>query len=1032
MTEASRSADPRGERKQATVMFADIVESTSMIASLDAEAAMARLKPVVDIMVRAVRRFDGTVLRTLGDGLMATFGAPLAQERHALRACQAALAMQEAIAGLPIPTPIRIGLHSGEIVAGAPEVGGSAEPEVHGVTLAIANRIEQQAEPGGICLSDECRALVEAYVETAPLGRRVLKGISEPAAVFRLVAMRPVVASDQFSGGDLTRLRGRVDELRRLGQALSDAKDGRGKAIGIVGSAGIGKSRLCHEFAEACRRQGIDVLEARAQVFGKATPLLPVIEMLRAFFGVAPFSAPMAARAKITEKLLSFGPAFSPDIPILAEFLGLPAPELAGAPLDPKAKNARLRDFFGRLVESMGQEACVILLEDLHWMDASSLDFITAMIEAVTGTKAVIVVNYRPDWPSPWRDMAQYGEMPLPELDDSQIHELTRDRVGGDPRLAGMIDRIAARSGGNPFFAEELVRALAQNGTLTGTICNYGLAPGAPDSPALPATLEAVISARIDLLAEPDKQLLQIGAVIGKAFPSVLLQALAPRGNFEAGAADRLCAAELIQASDTEHGPGFAFRHPLVQEVAYAMQLRSRRAKVHADVAKAIETLPWGISDEAASLLAHHWEAAGQPATAAKHLSRSAHWIARTNSTQAVADWKKIRRLLGDHPPDKDTDRLRAMASSRLLSLGYREGLGADEVRTYAEEALRYARATGDRTYEALTIGTYGRILSMSGAADDYVSLARQAVSLVEDAADKVGWIACNALLSQAYSHAGLYRDALGANDETITSIHQASRTDEGMAMLVRLNRKFGFDVNYWVRSGRVACLVHLGQFDEAGSYLNKVMQVDPGEVGPVEKASAHFCGVELAWHRGAAGTALWHADELAALAYQTGTPYLGPLTSMGRGLAALVARDFTGAADFFSEGVTTARRTRTGMEYEARLLAHLAQAYDLGGDFDRAALVAAESISLARRRSARLAELLAHCAAAHSNFCLATASLRSEGENHLDRARELLRVTGAAAYRPWIFRAEERSRVGGSRQDTPTRDRAPTVGGPS
>ena len=272
------AADVPGERKQATVLFADIAGSTARIAGMDAEGAMNFLHPIVTIMARAVHRFDGTVLRTLGDGLKAAFGVPHAREGHAVLACHAALAMRAAVAALPDAPMIRIGLHSGEVVSGKLYTGSTIEQDATGLTVHLASRIEQEAPPGEICLSRACQTLLGAYCDTEPLGARELKGIPDPIEIFRLVGLKPAVNSEHFRGAPLLPLRGRALELETLQHALLDTAPGSPRVIGVSGPPGVGKSRLCFEFGEWCRKRQIKVLEARAQVHSRATPLVPVLE----------------------------------------------------------------------------------------------------------------------------------------------------------------------------------------------------------------------------------------------------------------------------------------------------------------------------------------------------------------------------------------------------------------------------------------------------------------------------------------------------------------------------------------------------------------------------------------------------------------------------------------------------------------------------------------------------------------------------------------------------------------------------------
>src|SRR4029453_11885813 len=356
---------PQGERKQATVLFVDIVGSTELIAGLDAEQAGQRRQPAVAAMVEAVRRFDGTVLGKTGDGLKAIFGAPRAQEGHALLACQAALAMQAGMAGQSDPRAIRIriGLHSGEVVAGADEV----ELEAQGITLHIGSRLEQAAEPGAILMSAACHELAGAYCEAEAAGWRPLKGIPSPVEVFRLVGLKPDGDSERFRDDSAAPMRGRALELDFLKQALLDAERHAGSVIGIMAPLGVGKSRLCYEFGEWCRQRQVDVFEARAHVFGRATPLLPILELMRALFRIAPTREPPLPPRQIEERLLALDPSLADDLPFLADFVGLPVPELEGQGVDPKVRHARLRHLVVGMVKAATQPTWVIIFEALHW-----------------------------------------------------------------------------------------------------------------------------------------------------------------------------------------------------------------------------------------------------------------------------------------------------------------------------------------------------------------------------------------------------------------------------------------------------------------------------------------------------------------------------------------------------------------------------------------------------------------------------------------------------------------------------------------
>ena len=1004
-TAMQRTVEPHGERKQATILFADIVGSTEMISRLDAESSIGRLQPVVSAMAQAVLQFEGTVLRTLGDGLMAAFGAPNARDGHALLACQAALAMRDAVAALPSPPKIRIGLHSGEVIAGALDTGLLVEQAAQGLTVHVASRVEQAADPGEIFLSPDCRALVSSYCDTASAGVRLLKGIPAPVEVFRLIGLRPAVASEHFRDGDLLRLRGREEELAILKRAFMDAEQGVGSTIGIVAPPGVGKSRLCYEFSEWCRRRQVDVLEARAHVFGRATPLLPVLEMMRGYFRIVPALEPAAAREKIEEKLCALDPSFALDIPILADFLGLPAPELDDQPVDARARHLRLCDLVRRIVKSAGRSPSVIIFEDLHWLDEPSHDFVQTMVEAVSGTKVVVVLNYRPPWSSPCTALPHYRELPLRELDKVDIDQLVQDLLGDEPAVAELAAHVAEKSGGNPFFAEEIVRSLAQGGSLAGERGRYQLTQSGWHDPGLPATVEAVISERLDRLPERDKTVLQICAVIGKECPVALVREVAGMGEQEATQLfDRLCDMELIQACTTIHGLGFAFRHPLIQEVAYSMQLRTRRATIHAAVAKAIETLPWGRLDESASMLAHHCEAAGQSVDAATHLRRAALWVGRTNPAEALDDWKRIRQLLVDQPRSEASDRLRALAGGRVLGYAWSAGLSAEDVRPDAEEALRFAREAGDQKHTALLLASFGRVFAISDAFDDYVDLARQGAAVARDTGDADVFAACNGILSQAYFFAGLLREALAENDAATAAVEAQSQSTDGVVFGLTASRIFGYDIAQWRRCLRARILVLLGRFAEAEDTLARALQIDPGNITFVVQHNAHAAAVDLAWYRGDASMAARHSDEVVGYADQSGSPYLRVKALSYCGQAKVAASDPGSAADLFREALALGRQSRMGLESEARLVAHLADCHERAGDFGLAITVAGEAIEVARRRTDRVAELHASIVMADALFSI-NDTARREAMEHFCRAKYLCNVTGAAFFEPSLRR---------------------------
>jgi adenylate cyclase len=992
----SSVVEPHVERKQATVLFADIVGSTEMIAGLDAEEAVGRLQPVVEAMAQAVRRFDGTILGRLGDGLKAIFGAPRAQEGHALMACQAALAMQEAMASQPNAIKIRIGLHSGEVVAGAMNAGSFREQEAQGITLHIASRIEQAAEPGGILLSATCRELVGAYCDTRSEGTRVLKGIAAPFEVFRLLGLKPGVASDRFRDESLVQMRGRERELAILKRALLHAEQGAGSAIGIVAVPGIGKSRLCYEFSEWCRERHVDVFEARAHIFGKATPLLPVLELMRALFRITPLMTAATARRQIEEKLLALDPSFADDLPFLADFLGLPVPELEGQNIDPQARRGRLLSVVQGLVKAAGPRTSVIVFEDLHWLDQPSQDFLETIVKAASGTNFVVVLNYRPSWPCPWLALPHYRQLPLAELDSGDIDGLVRDLTGDDPTLEKMISHVARQSDGNPFFAEELVRALARSGVLIGEHGRYRLASSEWHEPVLPPTIEAAIGARLDVLPEREKMLLQVGAVIGKEYPAALARQVAGISEGEARELfDHLCDLDLIKSSSTVHGPGFAFRHPLIQEVGYAMQLRSRRVALHAAIADAIAQSDWGYQDEFAGLLSHHYEAAGKMTAAARQLSRSATWIGRTNALEAFRQSKKTRQLLGSRSAPRDVEMMRAIASASVLTFGWRVGMTADEADPYAEEALRYAREFADDEAGPEVLMQYGRFKASTGSADAYAALMEEALAMPATDLGRIATI--QGCLAQAHWMSGFLLKAEAACDAALKTL--AVRQRQGINGIVGLESPpyTSFDVELWINCLKARILVWLGRFDEANILLGEAFRAEGTDrEAPVVQYIAYLASVELACHRNDPVAAHRHAARIRAYADQSDIPYLHVYALFATARAKTSSDACADAVRDLQASLEFAAVANAGREHQSHLLAELSYAQYGSGLFDEAAETARTAIEMARDRHHRTAECLASMVHGAGIAVGNSTVVNLESQQYLARAEELIRQTGA------------------------------------
>jgi adenylate cyclase len=982
-----------GERKYLTILFADIRNSTGVMDSLgDPELGMKRLQPILDVMNEAVVRYDGVVNKSQGDGIMALFGAPQPHEDHAVRGCLAALAMQDGMTLIGDPDlQIRVGVHTGEVVVQAIEHGIYQTYDAAGANVHLASRMEQLADAGSILISRETFAAAKQFVEVEPLGAQTIRGMAVPVDVFRLRGLQHAPSSGVFrSGIRLSPFTGRTEQNAALSSELEHTMNGDGRVVGVVGEAGIGKSRLCFEFAESCRAKGIRVFEARVLAHGKATPFQPVLELLRDYFGLRTKEPSDVLRDRVRDRLASLSIS-EPFSLVLLEFLGLPDPHRPAPKLDPKARKTQLLDFVRNLPRSgTRDESTVVIVEDLHWIDSASEEFVEALSDAVVGTKTLLVLNFRPGFVAPLMQRAHYRPINMPALGAAQATSLVQDHLGSDASLALLTRNIVARAQGNPFFVEELVNALVERGDFEGEKGAYRL-KGGVDTIPLPATVHAVIAARIDRLDEYAKQVLEVASVIGREISISVLEhvcGLDPSGLSHA--VQQLRRSELLYDAPPFEQRLVAFRHPLIQEVAYRSLLQDRRREFHSKVAQAIETLFKERADERASLLAYHLEQAGENLKAAQQNMRAAVWIGANDPSQALRSWKKVRELLSDQPPSTSIDYLRMMACGQIVNFAWREGISSEEAAVYFEEARKLALALGDVRANALIHAAYGRILANGGSADEYVQKIREAKAIADQGNDPSVQITLKAVLCHALRLSGFMSEALQMN------IEAAERASE----IVKFDRQtLGFDIDVWLTAMRGQTLVMLGRGDEARPFLDRILELEDGQVDAVHHVIPSLAYVDLAWAEGNTALAQVHADRAFSLAVKSGNSYLRVYAQSCRGVSHISAGRLTSAIDDLSEALRFGRSRKAGLENEPRMLADLANAYMLNGDTQNAFATVNEAIEVATKRNARVPECFARIVHAELLTRSGTDDQRIAGLQELERAQALMRETGAVIF---------------------------------
>ncbi len=742
---ASKSA-LEGERKQVTVLFADVKGSMELAEQLDPEEWHRILDRFFGILTDGVHRFEGTVNQYTGDGIMALFGAPVAHEDHAQRACYSALHLQgelrryadELRVDRGLSFAARIGLNSGEVIVG--KIGDDLRMDytAQGHTVGLASRVERLAEPGTVFLTERTARLVEGFFQLRDLGTSSVAGAAEPLRLYVLEGVGPARTRLQVSRArGLTRFDGRAEEIATLDAALRRAEAGDGQVVGVVGEAGVGKSRLCLELAEAWRARGITVFAAHCPAHGKTVPYLPILELLRDALGIGPRDGDQLAREKIAGRLLLLDRSFDAALPLVFDFLGVPDPERPVARLDPEARQRRLFEFLRSLVHARSKrELAVLLFDDVHWIDPGSDGFLAQLVEAVAGTRTILLLNFRPEYHAEWMQRSYYHQLPLSPFGPEELADLLAELLGRHPSVTGLTRLISERTAGNPFFVEEAVQSLVEARALVGERGDHRLV-AAVDDLRIPASVQAILAARIDRLNEREKHVLGVAAVIGREVPGTLLERVAELPAEELRAAlDQLRQAEFLQETALYPEIVHRFKHPLTQQVAYESQLGERRARTHSAVARALEDLRGDRLDEHAALVADHWERAGESAHALRCHRLAGEWSSARDPTASDRHWHRVRTLAQSLPSSRETAAAQILASWRLLMLASFTGIPADEADSLLAEGTALARATDDPRSLALVEMGYANFKGLRGEFVEMLAHAKAAMRIAEGVDD--------------------------------------------------------------------------------------------------------------------------------------------------------------------------------------------------------------------------------------------------------------------------------------------------------
>jgi class 3 adenylate cyclase/tetratricopeptide (TPR) repeat protein/ribosomal protein L40E len=812
--------EPEGERKTVTALFADIKGSTELMRDLDPEEARAIIDPALKIMVEAVQRYDGYVVQSTGDGIFALFGAPVAHEDHPQRALYAALRMHEATRGYGdrlraegiAPLQIRVGANTGEVVVRTITTGdGKKEYTPIGHTANLAARLQALANPGATTIAGATRALVEGYFTLKSLGESRVKGVSEAIAVYEVTGLGPLRTRLQRAvGRGLTKFVGREREMIALRDAAEQAQRGRGQIVAAIAEAGIGKSRLFYEF-KTIVQSGWKVLETLSISHGKASPYLPVIDLLRDYFEISATDDERRRREKVAGRITILDRALEDTLPFLFALLGIVEGDDPIAEMDGQTKKQRTLEAIKRILqrESLNQPL-LIIFEDLHWIDRESASLLNLIADSIATANILLLVNYRPEYSHEWSSKSYYTQLRLDPLASGSASEMLNSLLGSDPELDDLKRAIIEKTEGNPFFIEEIVQNLIEEGALHRSSGPTRFSRSL-SSLQIPTTVQAVLTSRIDRLPAYQKEMLQTLAVLGKKFSLSHVKAVTSQNSLETTLA-ALQLAEFIYEQPAVGDVEYTFKHALTQEVAYNSILSERRKALHEHAGNALEVLFATTLADHYGDLAHHYRSSGNTAKAVQYLQAAAQQATNRSAygeALALADsgLALLEKLADSEARERHEFALQMTiglcsfvsegwaakrsgnAYRRAFELGQRIGeetlaadallglqqfyLGRGDLRKTGEldqELLEFARKSGNETllYNATYLA--GLTLCHTGqfgaAREKHERVAASRPQKISGGLLEHPWVCCMAYLSAELWHLGYPDAALAASEE--------------------------------------------------------------------------------------------------------------------------------------------------------------------------------------------------------------------------------------------------------------------------
>ena len=905
----SSRASMEGERKQVTVLFADVSGFTSLSEDMDPEQVRDIMKQCLGAMSEEIERYEGTVAHFLGDGVMALFGAPIAHEDDPQRALHAALGIRERLRDQArkmrqqgLEFDVHLGLNTGLVVVGRIGEDLSMEYTAMGDTVNLASRMQSTAGPGAIRVAESTYRLTEGYFDFQPLGEVEVKGKKQAVKAYELLrAGRAKTRLGVSVARGLTPFVGRESELQQLLKCYERVKKGQGQVVGIVGEPGVGKSRLVLRMKEAIPQDECTCLQGECLHYGESIPYLPVLDILRSYFGLEEGESEPTAKKRMKEKVRRLDHRLENLLPPLHDILSLKVEDEPYLKLEPQRKRERTFEAVRNLwIRESQSRPLIVIVEDLHWMDKTSEEFLDHVIGRLLGARLLLLLLYRPEYSNPWTSKTYYSQIPLDEFPPNTSTQMVQALFREGRAAPELSDLILKKAAGNALFIEEFTRALLDRGYVRRSDGQYALAIEQSEI-HVPETIQGIIGARIDSLEEDIKETLQVASVIGREFPLAILERVLTG---ERGLEDHLSALqrlELVYEKSVFPEMEYVFKHALTQEVAYNSLLLKKRRDIHSRIGKAIEEFHPDRLEEFCEVLAHHYAKAEDWEKSHQYLVMSADKA--TLSYSAGEGFRFIKEAvdaLARLPACEENKRrsvdLRVRMATAGLALGYPEG-----TLTIFQEGERLAGELGDERSRArlrASIGSYYNYLGDPVRATQYCESAFADAERAQDIAlmTGVGFDLC-----QGHSVTGAVENVAEVAAKITTLIEKVGKQSEMFGFAYQPYCMFltyyGFGTG-WV-----------GNFRDGEERLEKALHLAREIGNRYNQLLAEYLYGAVLCQKGDGQNGLPHLQQAVRLCVETGAVGVEPVFRYYLGWACVLVGDCQRALDGINEGVEVQER---------------------------------------------------------------------------------------------------------------------------